>query len=115
MCRAFNAEMILLHVIDPHITGLTPLGMLPTPSTDEGSMERVREETTDLLSRLGTEFPRVRMLIREGPPQARAGTGKSKMSQSTSPAALRCRPSSSPAMGRGWDAVRSKSIRHGER
>lgn len=70
MRRAFNAEVILLHVIDPDVTALTPLGMLPMPSTEEDILERVREEATDLLSRLGTEFPQARVLIREGSPQA---------------------------------------------
>lgn len=70
MRRAFNAEVILLHVIDPDVAGLTPLGMLPIPSTAEDIVERVREEATDLLSRLSTEFPQSRTLIREGPPKA---------------------------------------------
>jgi len=70
MRRAFDAEVILLHVIDPDVTGLTPLSTLPMPSTEEGIMERVREEAANLLSRLSTEFPQARTLIREGSPQA---------------------------------------------
>lgn len=42
MRRAFNAELILLHVIDSGVTALTPLGMLPMPSTEEDILERVR-------------------------------------------------------------------------
>jgi nucleotide-binding universal stress UspA family protein len=70
MHRGFNAEVILLHVIDPDVTALTPLSMLPTPSTEEQVLERVREESTGLLSHLGAEFTQARTLIRDGSPSA---------------------------------------------
>jgi len=70
MSHAFNAEVILLHVIDPDVTGMTPPSISPMPLNEEGIVERIRLEAMDLLSRLGTKFPQARPLIREGTPQA---------------------------------------------
>jgi len=69
MGRAFKAEVILVHVIEPEVTALTPLSIPPTPSTEEEIRERVRLEASDLLSRLRTDFPHARTLIRDGTPQ----------------------------------------------
>ena len=70
MSRAFNAEVILLHVIDPDVTALTPPSVPLVPSTEERILERVRLEAADVLSHLGAEFPQARTLIREGAPHA---------------------------------------------
>src|SRR5579883_622433 len=70
MSHAFKAEVIFLHVIDQDVTALTPMSMPPMPSAEEEIMERVRLEAMDLLSRLSTEFPQARTLIRDGAPRA---------------------------------------------
>jgi nucleotide-binding universal stress UspA family protein len=69
MSRAFNAEVVFLHVIDQDVTALTPLSMPPMPSAEEEVLERVRLEAERLLSRLGADFPQARTLIREGAPR----------------------------------------------
>lgn len=68
---AFDADLVLLHVLDLNIGALAgfPSNLAMVPAAGE-LLERIRTETSEEMTRLAARFPGAQALIREGPPRA---------------------------------------------
>lgn len=67
---AFDADVLVLHVLDLSIAALAglPSSLAMVPAAGE-LLERIRAETEQEMSRLAARLPGVRTLIREGTPR----------------------------------------------